>query len=172
MRQLRPKQEESGTYYRWNFKNYRNSTWSDVENKDAKAWRWFPLILNSCSKIWAFPLQELGVLFFTLEVRPWNLDKKQMLPRATSISRRNRNFLLHCLAEFGPCDGSVAVFNLKQAGNLPVKPESSQLIDILTKAHLYMWLSSRRPLKAWERPQLLQNKSYKHASRRKPLTIP
>ena len=130
------------------FKRYKHSTWSDSENKEVKAWSWFLLTLKCCSKIWAFSSQEFGALSFPHNVTSLELKKKPMLPRATKTKRqKKRSFLLHFLTELGPWKGSVAFFNLEQVDNLPLKPESLQFRDILTKTHLCIFTKSLESLR-------------------------
>ena len=63
-------------------------------------------------------------------------SKSYFKTRETKRRKKNRSFLLHFLIELGPCKGSFAFFNFEQFGNLPLRPESLQFRDILTKTHL------------------------------------
>jgi hypothetical protein len=81
-------------------------------------------------------------------VTAFKLEKNQILPRVTTnIGQRNRSLLLHFMTELGPCNCSFVFFNLEQLGNLPLKPESLQARDILTKTHLCISTKSLESLR-------------------------
>lgn len=109
-----------------------NTTWSDSENKEAKETSWFLLTLKCCCKIRAFSPHISGVFSFIPRIpslKPKNNQTMVMEPKIP----RSRSFLLEIVTQLGPFEGSIALFNLKLAGNLPLKPETLQFRYMLLK---------------------------------------
>ena len=70
----------------------------------------------------------------------------------TKRQKKNRSFLLLFLIELGLCKGSFAFFNFEQFGNLPLRPESLQFRDILTKTHLCIFTKRLESLRKTQAP--------------------
>ena len=79
-------------------------------------------------------------------------SKSYFKTRETKRRKKNRSFLLHFLIELGPCKGSFAFFNFEQFGNLPLRPESLQFRDILTKTHLCIFTKRLESLRKTQAP--------------------
>ena len=77
----------------------------------------------------------------------------------TKRQKKNRSFFLHFLTELGPCKGSFAFFSLEQFGNLPLRPESLQFRDILTKTHLCIFTKRLESLRKTPTPAASTPKS-------------
>ena len=86
-------------------------------------------------------------------------SKSYFKTRETKRQKKNRSFLLHFFIELGPCKGSFAFFNFEQFGNLPLRPESLQFRDILTKTHLCIFTKRLESLRKTPAPAASTPKS-------------
>ena len=94
----------------------------------------------------------------------WINGSPQLWPKSyfrtieTKRQKKNKSFLLHFLIELGPCKGSFAFFSLEQFGNLPLRLESLQFRDILTKTHLCIFTKRLESLRKIQGPVALTPK--------------